>query len=121
MLITTFTKAAVVFFWLSHGNYFVPPKAYDYAPKKTPIILYTDELSVPFACGEPVGREFHNGDFRIQACARELGSRCLIILPFASQVSTADEEGLWRHERAHCNGWKHPEEHSTPVVFTTRK
>jgi hypothetical protein len=35
-------------------------------------------------------------------CAYRLAGRCFII--------RVDDPGVARHEPAHCNGWKHPEQ-----------
>lgn len=103
--------AACGYMWcLFDGPYEIPPVKYDHATAEAPIILYQHSLAIDFACGHAKGK-FVNGETRTQACAyvgdKNFG-RCIIILPFESEVGPIVEKKLWRHERAHCNGWFHP-------------
>ena len=72
-----------------------PPARYDFEPK---IPVSVIEVSSPnMTCRRIGGR--NSGT--ILACAVASKSRCIIIWPAGKRRAGL----MWRHERAHCNGW----------------
>jgi hypothetical protein len=47
------------------------------------------------------------GGRAIGGCAVGGTAQCILILPVRSSVSAESYDRLYRHERAHCNGWRH--------------
>jgi hypothetical protein len=43
----------------------------------------------------------------VYGCAVGNRARCILILPKRNAVTPVAYQGLYRHERAHCNGWRH--------------
>lgn len=78
----------------------LPPAQYDHEPK-VPVIIreYAPDV-VNEKCRFFSG---YRGRKNVSACAIPLEGKCFIIWP-----DTQPRKGpIWRHERAHCNGWNH--------------
>ncbi|CAN5171697.1 hypothetical protein BH10PSE9_BH10PSE9_11410 [soil metagenome] len=89
-------------------QYLPPPAKFDHEPTPPPIIQYVDKADADAEC------RFGNVaklPYKILACSGigKKGSgyegRCLIIVSTRAPVSAAAQ---LRHEKAHCNGWRHP-------------
>jgi hypothetical protein len=79
-----------------YSMYLVPPKEFDFEPKKKPIVVYSKDIQG--ACGKLAN-----------ACSTNGGTfTCLIILPMPNEYPSVYAAALLRHEKAHCNGWRHP-------------
>jgi hypothetical protein len=84
-----------------------PPARFDHVPGVPVREVFTDLAKVDATCGGSAGEK---PGPRITACTtpQGIGSGCLIVLPFPDQVGMIYMAHLRRHERAHCNGWRHP-------------
>jgi len=79
------------------------PKQYDHETHKPMRVVYQEVEHIGDACGEPE----LNG--KINGCSISItGGVCMIILPLPHTYGKNYEDALFRHERAHCNGWRHP-------------
>lgn len=77
-----------------------PPARYDHAPTvRLHVIEGTDE-QIQRVCRRA---SRYDGDLKILACAMASDDACIIIWPKGQPRAGR----LWRHERAHCNGWEH--------------
>jgi len=86
----------------------LPPKRYDHSHPDL-VILETRFSQVDNMCRGIFGRRKFERFGRVLACAAVGNGKspCILILPKAggSGVSKAERAALFRHERAHCNGW----------------
>lgn len=80
--------------------YMMPPAIYDHPPAKPPIVIMRSLDELEALCADnPWGDN-------IGACTMVMkNGQCLILWLDGDPVGGV----LWRHERAHCNGW--PPEH----------
>ena len=78
------------------------PEKYDHASANM-IVRHTSVAGVARRCGR------HMPAHRAQILGCALGNEklCLVFLPHKASVGAVAYERLYRHERAHCNGWKH--------------
>lgn len=74
----------------------LPPAQYDHAPRHM-IVHVLSRARVESLCGRLMRGE--HGP--IIACTVTGFGKCVVLLPENYQ------RWLYRHERAHCNGWKH--------------
>jgi len=105
--------AAVAAFFLMSGmaqafTVNAPPARYDHAHPHL-VIVETAHGKVRGMCGRLLGHRNFERSGRLHACA-SIGdgrSPCVIVLPKAGEggISKRDRQALFRHERAHCNGW----------------
>ena len=67
------------------------------------IVHHTSVAGVARRCGK------HLPAHRAQALGCALGDQrlCLVYLPHKASVGPVAYARLYRHERAHCNGWRH--------------
>ena len=73
-----------------------PPRRYDYEPTN----MVVEEMT-------PAKAQRWCGHSKRVACAMPLEKGCLGVMP-ARRFLTGDAyERLIRHERGHCNGWRH--------------
>jgi hypothetical protein len=63
--------------------------------------VLSDSREVDRRCRPVMGRPPSPGKL-YRGCAQRIVGRCFII--------RVDDPGVARHELAHCNGWKHPEQ-----------
>lgn len=80
----------------------MPPARYDHPAKNVTVIEHSAG-KVNSLCRVLSG---YRGKGRILACALPTKRRCVILFP----RGTSRTGRLYRHERAHCNGWpgNHP-------------
>jgi hypothetical protein len=78
-----------------------PPAKYDYPPNPPPIVEETTLEEIARRCASTV---LPKGYF-VLACTLPPSpyNKCVIAWP----KGTPRNNALWRHERAHCNGWVH--------------
>jgi hypothetical protein len=88
-----------------------PPKRYDHAHPRL-VVVEVPARDVRKLCGTLFGRGNFAHYGRVHGCASVGDSRksCIIIMPKRTRFSAAEHDALFRHERAHCNGWagSHP-------------
>lgn len=48
-----------------------------------------------------------NGGGVFEACAIGGPAQCILVMPQRASITRASYDRLYRHERAHCNGWNH--------------
>jgi hypothetical protein len=81
---------------------FAPPSRYDHQYRGQLIVVQQSLTNIRRSCGDPYCWAWTYGD---------MGGRCTIYLPkVGGSISRAFFNQLYRHERAHCNGWpaNHP-------------
>lgn len=88
-----------------------PPKRYDH-PHPRLVVVEVPARDVRKLCGTLFGRGNFAHYGRVRGCA-SIGDgkkSCIMIIPRKASLSTRERDALFRHERAHCNGWKgsHP-------------
>ncbi len=71
---------------------FMPPAQYDH-PARNMVVKWLPWPEVAHICHGHV------------ACAITGGGRCVVII---AHKEPHDEQRTLIHERAHCNGWRHP-------------
>ncbi len=76
----------------------MPPPQYDYPPRIPVQVI--EERDINRTCRDLGG---YRGDGFIAACSMLFPKRCVIFWPRGK----AHRGNLWRHERAHCNSWRH--------------
>ena len=84
-----------------------PPRRYDHTHPDL-VVLEIRFSQVDNMCRGIFGRGKFERFGRVMACAAVGNGKspCILILPKAgSGVSEAQQAALFRHERAHCNGW----------------
>lgn len=86
--------AIVASFILASCTQIIPPEQYDHP--------YDGKLKVTYGDVQKVHELCHSGS--AAGCAYVHKHDCLIILPTTWPRLT---DAYYRHERAHCNGWKH--------------
>lgn len=77
-----------------------PPARYDHAPRQRVQVLEGTKAEIQRVCR--LASKYHGGR-DILACTIPGKTVCIMVWPKGKPRSGA----LWRHERAHCNGWKH--------------
>ena len=72
-------------------------------PAANMIVHHMNPGRVAHHCGA------HMSAHRAQALGCAIGDErlCLVFLPHKASVGLVAYERLYRHERAHCNGWRH--------------
>jgi hypothetical protein len=85
-----------------------PPARYDRSHPDL-VVIETAHNKVRSMCGRLLGHRNFERSGRLHACA-SIGdgrSPCIVVLPTAGEggISKRDRQALFRHERAHCNGW----------------
>lgn len=78
----------------------LPPARYDHKPTVSMQVIEGTKAEIQRVCRMASKYE---GGREILSCALPSETRCIIIWP-KGQPHSGD---LWRHERAHCNGWRH--------------
>jgi hypothetical protein len=78
----------------------LPPAKFDHPPRQKMHVLEGTHSEIQRTCR--VASKYR-GEREILACAIPSKKFCIIIWPKGKPRSG----DLWRHERAHCNGWKH--------------
>jgi hypothetical protein len=84
----------------------LPPSAYD-RPAANMRIWHYSEAQVDSLCRRimnKAGTESSGG--KVYGCAVGGPAQCILIMP-PEGVTTVSYHALYRHERAHCNGWRH--------------
>lgn len=83
-----------------------PPKRYDHAHPRV-VVVEVRARDVRKLCGTLFGRGNFAHYGRVRGCASVGDGRksCIIIMPKKARLSAAEHDALFRHERAHCNGW----------------
>lgn len=79
---------------------FLPPPEYDYPPRQKVQVLEGTHSEIQRVC-RLASR--YGGPRSILACSIPNNRICIIVWPKGKHRSGP----LWRHERAHCNGWRH--------------
>ncbi len=77
-----------------------PPAHFDHPPRVPMQVIEGTQAEIQRVCRRLSG---YAGGHHILACAIPSRTRCIIIWP----KGRAREGVLWRHERAHCNNWRH--------------
>jgi hypothetical protein len=89
-----------------------PPGRYDHAHPRLEVVE-VPARDVRKLCSTLFGRGNFANYGRVHGCASVGDGRrpCIIIMPRQAGLSSAERDALFRHERAHCNGWagSHPE------------
>ena len=84
------------------GTPLKPPKEYDYPFNGVIKLIKVNRDNVWEECS-------HSGKYRMRrdvaGCARVEGNTCIIHI--AMLTKRAHVYDIFRHEQAHCNGWKH--------------
>jgi hypothetical protein len=84
----------------------LPPAAYD-RPAANMRVWHYSAAQVNNLCRRimnKAGSEASGGT--VYGCAVGGPSQCILIMPHKT-VTTVNYQALYRHERAHCNGWHH--------------
>ena len=83
-----------------------PPKRYDH-PHPRLVVVEVPARHVREYCGTLFGRGNFAHYGRVHGCASVGDGRksCVIIIAKRGTLSARTHEALFRHERAHCNGW----------------
>lgn len=76
----------------------LPPKQYDHPPKMPVVVIDDTPEEVERFCRK---RAEYFGGRSIIGCAFPGKDICIIVMP------NGYSRDLWRHERAHCNGFSH--------------
>ena len=77
-----------------------PPPQYDYAPTGT--FMKVERTYNPDKKCRRYGAQPSKGNV-VEGCTIRKGGTCVIVLPYSANKGSV----LYRHERAHCNGWRH--------------
>ena len=84
----------------------LPPSAYD-RPAANMKIWHYSAAQVNNLCRRIMDKAgSHAGDGNVYGCAVGGPAQCILIMPHEG-VTTVNYQALYRHERAHCNGWRH--------------
>lgn len=98
----TIGLAALFCLWSFAANAATPiPKRYDYPYKGTLYLSWSPSTIVHQVCGSSAAR----------ACSLRVSkNECLVVINQIYLSYPAWKDYLFRHEQAHCNGWKgwHP-------------
>ncbi len=88
-----------------------PPKRYDHSHPRL-VLVEVPARDVRKLCGTLFGRGNFAHYGRVHGCASVGDGRksCIIIMAKRMSLSGRTHDALFRHERAHCNGWagSHP-------------
>ena len=91
-----------------------PPKRFD-RPHPRLVVVEVPARDVRKLCGTLFGRGNFAHYGRVRGCASVGDGRksCIMIIPRQAGFSKREHDALFRHERAHCNGWagSHPHFH----------
>jgi len=92
-------------------NVIHPPKRYDH-PHPRLVVVEVSGRDVRKLCGTLFGRANFDHYGRVHGCASVGDGRksCVLIMAKRGTLSARTYEAVFRHERAHCNGWaeSHP-------------
>lgn len=77
-----------------------PPAKYDHPPTVRVQVIEGTRAEIQRVCRKATR---YSGPQNILACAMPTDTVCIIIWPKGQTRSGP----LWRHERAHCSGWRH--------------
>ena len=77
-----------------------PPARYDHAPTVRMQVIEGTKAQIQRVCRMASG---YHGGRHILSCAIPSKGLCIIVWPRGMKRSG----WLWKHERAHCNGWRH--------------
>ena len=89
---------ALIAAFLAATSIQAPPARYDHPPKIQMKVMEAPPSQLRRVCRLASG---YRGGGTILACSMPGKSRCIIIWPAGEKRAGL----LWRHERAHCNGW----------------
>ncbi len=78
----------------------IPPARYDHPPAMRMQVIEGTNAQIQRVCRLA---SKYRGELEILACAIPGKTVCIMIWPKGKPRSGP----LWRHERAHCNGWRH--------------
>jgi hypothetical protein len=95
--------AIAVAFWLmvssAFANWQMPPARFDHEPTVPYEVRYRSAQVLNFYCGEDAMHP------KVGGCAIIDKGRCWITI--AAHFGRQDRASVLRHEKAHCNGWRH--------------
>jgi hypothetical protein len=96
-IVAAFATAALCGAWVEP-----PPAKYDHAPSAPIVVRYETGAVFKVFCRAM----FMTIPGRVAACAppHAMPRKCLIVI---DREFRKDRAALIRHERAHCNGWRH--------------
>jgi hypothetical protein len=88
----------------------LPPAQYDHPAANMRIWNYSPS-KVNSLCrrlvSHPSNPHRASGNGTFYSCAIGGPKQCIVIIPRRSSVTNVSYDALFRHERAHCNGWSH--------------
>jgi hypothetical protein len=91
---------------IAGGPSVVPPSRYDHQPTEKVVIVSRTPAQIRQVCTLKAASPWPGGG--VGACTLYTGKNnpCIVLWPKGTPRSGI----LWRHERAHCNGWpsNHP-------------
>ena len=91
-----------------------PPIEFDHDPVPGAIILYVHYKSVNYAHNPDNPRKGLMKGWNFEAFTQQKSPsfqmRCMIVMPIPGELDKVSELHIYRHERAHCNGWHHIDE-----------
>ena len=95
---------------MAHSTTELPPAGYDHPAAQMRVWSYS-VAKVDDLCGRLVTHK--QNPYRVARTGTMFGcaiggvKQCILIMPKKSGMSTVSYDRLYRHERAHCNGWHH--------------
>jgi hypothetical protein len=89
----------------------MPPARFDHWPRAKVFVRHIHFNQMQFVCGLTAAERAQK--MSVLACAPMFGNECWLFLPvwaeFEGGNNSAWRRHIWKHERAHCNGWRHPD------------
>ena len=82
-------------------------------PQMVLVIEHVDPADVDATCRRGGSYAYVPRTSTIRGCASiriqaDMKIACIITMPHPQKTTAGAYDALYRHERAHCNGWRHP-------------